>query len=254
MNAAQVRSKARAAMKRREEEIEQEEIEGGEINLIPYLDIVTNLMLFLLASITAGLILGQLNTTLPDRGPSQASMADQEPEQKPEDQPIKLVVSVTKQNILVWSITGKEGTLKEPRATLPRVADVGKEKPIPAYDYKALNEALREIAKRRWGGKKRAMPHFQAILMADGDIPYGTIIATMDAMRCTLPASKENPGTCLFPADKKALEEAQKLVGPPPNELDSILERTGLFDPDRIAYDPDKHALFHDILFSKGFE
>ena len=31
---------------------EQEEIEGGEINLIPYLDIVTNLMLFLLASMT----------------------------------------------------------------------------------------------------------------------------------------------------------------------------------------------------------
>jgi hypothetical protein len=181
-------------------------------------------------------------------------MADQEPDQKPEDQPIKLVVSVTKQNILVWSITGKEGTLKEPRATVARVADVGKEKRIPAYDYKALNEALREIAKRRWGGKKRAMPHFQAILMADGDIPYGTIIATMDAMRCTLPASPEAVGACLFPADKKALDEAQKLVGPPPNELHSILERTGLFDPDGMAYDADQHALFHDILFSKGFE
>lgn len=253
MNAAQVRAKARAAMKRREEEIEQEEIEGGEINLIPYLDIVTNLMLFLLASITAGLMLGQLNTTLPDRGPSQASMADQEPDKKPEDQPIKLVVSVTKQTILVWSITGKEGTLKEPKATIPRVADVGKEKPIPAYDYKALNEALREVATRRWKDKPRAMLHYQAILMADGDMPYGTIIATMDAMRCTLPAPGE-AGACLFPADKKALEEAQKLVGPPPNDIDSILERTGLFDPDRIKYEPDKHALFHDILFSKGFE
>jgi biopolymer transport protein ExbD len=251
MNAAQVRAKARAAMKRREEEIEQEEIEGGEINLIPYLDIVTNLMLFLLASITAGLILGQLNTTLPDRGPSQASMADQEPDKNPDDQPIKLVVSVTKQNILVWSITGKEGTLKQPKATIARVADVGKEKPIPAYDYKALNEALREIAARRWKDRPRAMLHYQAILMADGDIPYGTIIATMDAMRC--PPGDPAAGACLFPADKKALDEAQTLVGPPPNDLDSILERTGLFDPDRIKYDPEKHALFHDILFSKGF-
>lgn len=254
MNAAQVRAKARAAMKRREEEIEQEEIEGGEINLIPYLDIVTNLMLFLLASITAGLVLGQLNTTLPDRGPSQAAMADQQPDQKPEEKPIKLVVSVTKQSMLVWSITGQEGTLKQPKATIARVADQGKEKPIPAFDYKALNQTLYEIAGRRWKGKQRVLPTYQAILMADGDIPYGTVIATMDAMRCKLPGPGEAGGACLFPADKKALEEAQKLVGPPPNDLDSILERTGLFAPERIKYDPDKHALFHDILFSKGFE
>ena len=56
--AQQVRSKQRFAIKRREEAIEQDEIEGGEINLIPYLDIVTNLMLFLLASVSAGVILG----------------------------------------------------------------------------------------------------------------------------------------------------------------------------------------------------
>ena len=68
MNAAQVRAKARIAVERREEQIEAEEIEGGEINLIPYLDIVTNLMLFLLASISTGLVMGQINTTLPDQG------------------------------------------------------------------------------------------------------------------------------------------------------------------------------------------
>ena len=47
-------------MKRREEEIEQEEMEGGELNLVPYLDIVTNVMLFLLATVTSGLILGNI--------------------------------------------------------------------------------------------------------------------------------------------------------------------------------------------------
>ena len=50
-------------------QIEQEEIESGELNLIPYLDIVTNLMLFLLASVSAGLILAQIDTTLPDKAP-----------------------------------------------------------------------------------------------------------------------------------------------------------------------------------------
>ena len=74
MNLAKAHQKARMAMRRREEQIEQEELEGGEINLIPYLDIVTNLMLFLLASISAGLVLGQINTTLPDRGPKPDAM------------------------------------------------------------------------------------------------------------------------------------------------------------------------------------
>ena len=41
-----------------------EEMENGELNLIPYLDIVTNLTLFLLATVSAGLILVQIDTTL----------------------------------------------------------------------------------------------------------------------------------------------------------------------------------------------
>ncbi len=254
MNAAQVRAKARAAMKRREEEIEQEEIEGGEINLIPYLDIVTNLMLFLLASITAGLILGQLNTTLPDKGQSQGAMKDNDPDKSPNEKPLKLVVSVTKGQILVWSISGLEGTLDNPKAKIPRKADQGKEKPIPAFDYQLLNDTLYSIARTRWNGKERKLPTYQAVLMADGDIPYGTIIATMDAMRCRFPAAEQPGKTCLFPADKKAVEEAQKLVGPPPNDLDSLLQRTGLFHPERVKFNPDEHSLFHDILFSTGFE
>ena len=66
LTAHQVRNKQRAAVRRREDDVEEDEITSGELNLIPYLDIVTNLMLFLLASVTAIIILGQLNTTLPD--------------------------------------------------------------------------------------------------------------------------------------------------------------------------------------------
>ena len=66
MNAAQVRAKARLAMKRREEDIETEEREGGELNLVPYLDIIPNVVLFLLASVTTGLVLGTVNSSLPE--------------------------------------------------------------------------------------------------------------------------------------------------------------------------------------------
>lgn len=246
MNASQVRAKARKAMKRREEEIEAEEIEGGEINLIPYLDIVTNLMLFLLASISAGIILGQLNTTLPDQGPPQPTTQQTDPNLDPNQKPLQLIVAVTKNEIYVTSATGLEGgepgrPFNSPRATIARGPDVGKEPPIPSYDYRRLNETLHEIANRRWKGGKRLLPTFQVRLMVDNAIPYGTIIAVMDALRCKMPALEETAATCLFPSNEQAIKEAA--------EPEDVL--SGLYDPARVKYDPEKHALFHDIIFSR---
>jgi biopolymer transport protein TolR len=235
MNAAQVRAKARKAMKRREELIEQEELEGGEINLIPYLDIVTVLMLFLLKSISAGLLLGQLNTTIPDRGPTQAATTEEDVSD-PSNQPLKLVISVTTENIRVWSITGLEGTLSEPKAVIPRTPapEDATGQPIPHFDYDQLNEALYEIASRRWRGQQRSLPTFQAVLQADGEIPYGTIVAVMDAMRCKLPDETTVGGVCYLPDDEMAQFEEP-------------------VDSGRRLYDPARKP-FHDILFSTGFE
>src|SRR5947209_19394933 len=111
LSAQRVRAKTRAAVKRREDQIEQDEIESGELNLIPYLDMVTNLMLFLLASISAGIIFTQIDTTLPDKAPPSTSV--QQPAQtNPDDQPLMLVVSVTRDRMILWSISGLEGTLQ----------------------------------------------------------------------------------------------------------------------------------------------
>lgn len=242
MNAAQVRAKARRAMKRREEEVEQEEIEGGELNLIPYLDIVTNLMLFLLASISSGLILGQLNTMLPDRGPPQAAMAEQDPADDPNDKPLQLVISVTRTELVVWSVTGLEGTLQAPKATIPRLGDDAKG--APTYDYAKLNQVLHEIAGRRWNGKLRPLPTFQAVLQPDGATPYATIIAVMDAMRCKLPARDAASEGCVIPTDQPEIAKAD----------DPVDEINRLYDPARAPYEADRFALFHDILFSAGFE
>src|SRR3954454_19418049 len=112
--AQRVRAKTRAAVKRREDVIEQEEMESGELNLIPYLDMVTNLMLFLLASVSAGLILVQLDTTLPDRATAPPTTAAT-PSTSPDDQPLKLVVSILRDRVQLWSISGLEGTLSAPK-------------------------------------------------------------------------------------------------------------------------------------------
>src|SRR5688572_30500140 len=112
-SAQRVRSRARAAVRKREESVESDEMESGELNLIPYLDMVTNLMLFILSSVSAGLILSQINTTLPDKAPK--GQQAQNPDQKPEEQPLGLYVSIQKNEMIVWSVSKREGTLKEPK-------------------------------------------------------------------------------------------------------------------------------------------
>src|SRR5258706_9881460 len=108
-SAQRVRAKTRAAIKRREDQIEIEEMESGELNLIPYLDMVTNLMLFLLASVSAGLILTLIDTTLPDKAPPYTQQTSA-PTPNPDDQPLKLVVSLPRDRPILWSGSRLEGT------------------------------------------------------------------------------------------------------------------------------------------------
>ena len=235
MNSSQLRAKSRVAMKRREDEVEQEETESGELNLIPYLDIVTNLMLFLLASVSAGFILGQINTTLPDHAPAAAAVAPTDPKLNPDEQSLQLVVSVTKRDIVVWSVTSLEGTVEQPKARVARLADVAGQG--PKYDYPALNAALYEIAARRWRGKLRSRDTYEIILQADGELPYETIVSTMDALRRKLP-------------DKAA--KVDSFLGMPKEANSGTADKPDLKATE--PFDPDKHYLFPDILFSKGFE
>ncbi len=263
-SAQRVRSKTRTAVRRREDAIEQEESEGGELNLIPYLDIVTNLMLFLLFSISAGIIFTQIDTSLPDKAPASSTTAN--PNIDPNDQPLKLVVSITRDRMFLWSISGLEGTLAAPKATFPRIGRDGEvcdgnymcegnncvgQKcvnsglvPLPVFDYRGLSNALFDIASTRYTGKTRKADTYQIILMADGVIPYGTIAATMSAMRCKMPDFGQTTDGCSLPTEDPELKKAKE-----PFSGDKRL-----YDTTRAAYDPKTMALFSDILFSSGFE
>jgi biopolymer transport protein ExbD len=263
LSAQRVRSKARNAVRRREDQIEQDEIESGELNLIPYLDMVTNLMLFLLASISAGIILVQIDTQLPDRAPPSVNAA-QPAQTPPDEQPLKLVLLVLPDRIDLGSFTGLEGTLTSPKASFPRTGKEGaacdgdymcesnkcdsdkavcvasQDAPQPVYDYRKVNAALFEIANRRYNGKDRKYETYQAILMADTRIPYSTITSVMAAMRCKLPEFGKEPESCMLPTEDPDLQKAADPISPDKK----------LYDTKRAAYDPNKMALFPDILFS----
>jgi biopolymer transport protein TolR len=207
MNAAQVRAKSRLAMKRREEQIETEEMEGGEINLVPYLDIITNVVLFLLASVTTGLVLGTVNSSLPEF--SAGAAVAENPGNPTDEPPVQMVVAVTKKEIQLFSLSGLEGSIQAPKLKLAAVNG--------NYDFHKLTDAAAEVVKRRWSNKtvmsvangkpeclkdgKPATPDncrpeksTEVFLIVDGDVRYEVVIATMDSLR-------EAPdGTPLFPA------------------------------------------------------
>jgi biopolymer transport protein ExbD len=233
MNAAQVKAKSRQKVKRREEQIELEEIEGGEINLIPYLDIVTNLMLFLLVISSSGFVLGQIDTTLPEH----ASAAAKPPTAPDKEPPLQLIASVTEKNILLLSISGLEGSLLAPKAVIDRVeppppATGQPQTTAPIYDYPKFNAALVDIASRRYAGKVRPLESYEIILQADPQIPYETIIDVMDNMRRKLPP----------PGEKRTAV------------TDPGVKEDGTPQEPPLPYDVDKHYLFPDILFSSGFD
>jgi biopolymer transport protein TolR len=257
MNLAKAHAKARQAMKRREEEIEQSELEGGEINLIPYLDIVTNLMLFILASISTGLILGQLNTTIPDSSKQPPPSAGAQPDTPPEERSLDLVVQIASDFVRVYTTNPAfESIVASPQAPrkfkrTPATKDAsGNIDATWAFEYRALNDFLYNLAKQ-WSNKQRAFATYKVVLQVDKDAPYGTLIAIMDTLRCKLPPpGKESEAPCLLP------RIGQGADGNP--EIDPATKKPILIGPDgkRITapYNPDTMALFHDIIFSPGFK
>ncbi len=144
----------------------REDEEVGELNIVPYLDILMNLILFMLLSITGLASFGILNVSAPSYGGPSAGVQQDNP-----DQPkLTLSVLISKKGLFINSenaILGEGGA-----PTIPIKAD-------GTYDYEALNAKMLEI--------KQAFPNeTKVIIAADADVQYEALIATMDACRETL--------------------------------------------------------------------
>jgi len=85
------RSQVRAAMRRMRDHNEEIEEEAGELNLVPYMDIVTNIIIFLLASVVNQVALTNINVSVPTISAGGGAATDEPPPEKP---PLNLTVSV----------------------------------------------------------------------------------------------------------------------------------------------------------------
>jgi biopolymer transport protein TolR len=165
------RSQVRAATRRMRDHVEEIEEEAGELNLVPYMDIVTNIIIFLLASVVNQVALGNINVSVPTISGGGAAAEDTPPPEKP---PLNLTVSVGASGFTVAASGG----------VLPLIPKL----PSGQYDYKALTVKLREI-KSDPNNAEETKANFNA----DANIPYDIVVATLDAMR------QGDDGKILFP-------------------------------------------------------
>ena len=145
---------------------------GQELNVVPYLDIMVNLVLFMLVTITSFLSFTILNASIPQIAPDSAQVME---EQKKEE--LMLVVRVLKDHYRVDpSVQGGAPIAKR---ELP--FKDGK------YDVEALHQFMMEL-------KSRFKDEDKVLIVAEPSVNYETIIQTMDSVRETAPSLED-----LFP-------------------------------------------------------
>jgi len=135
----------------------------GELNLVPYMDIVVNLILFLILTTTGLTAFGVINVSAPQIGSGDSS------QEQPTDQPLNLTVGISSRGLY---ISGTGGNLPAPGAadqpTIPKVND--------DYDYAALTKKMVEI--------KTIFPReTKLIITGDPGTIYDVIVHVMDATR-----------------------------------------------------------------------
>jgi len=153
----------------------REHDEAGELNIVPYLDIMMNLIMFMLLSMTGLAVFGILNVNAPSYGGPSAGVSD-----NPEGPKLLLSVLISKKGYYVagaGAVLGQENPGGEAAAgiagepTVPKKAD-------GTFDTSALTAKMVQI--------KAAFPSESKVIVgAEADIPYETLIDTMDAIRET---------------------------------------------------------------------
>lgn len=141
----------------------------GELNIVPFLDIVVNLIMFLLATSEYVLLISQIPSDLPHiargRTKSNQDVAT----------PLNLNVTVTDAGVLVSGSGGKLApgctTIDSAGSRSVTVARKGKD-----YDWTALTECAVKI-------KSQFDDEDTVTISADPEIQYEYVVAAMDAVR-----------------------------------------------------------------------
>src|SRR5262245_53745139 len=137
----------RTRMRKIREAAEELAEEGGELNLVPYLDIVTNVIMFLLATTTFAAALADVNVSSPTTASAAASATPSEAQPREE---LNLTVSISEKGFTIaasgavlyqgFSFDGA-GNLVQTSTNLPTIPM----RPDGKYDLDSLSKKMLEI-------------------------------------------------------------------------------------------------------------
>jgi biopolymer transport protein ExbD len=153
--------------------------EGGELNIVPFLDIITNVLMFVLATITVTF------TTMIDSAPPRSGGPTVRPPGKPT---LSLNIIVIDHGFIVSAFGQRIGEgCNGPGSGVA----IGMKTTDGQQDYDYAG--LAACAKRLKNQVPEAADETNATITANANIPYQAIISTCDAIR------KADDGQVLFP-------------------------------------------------------
>lgn len=174
--------RTRGKIRRERAAAEEEEHQGGELNLVPYLDILVNTIIFLLATTAFALPVANINARAP------REVDDRQQQARPSQTNLTVAISYSG-----FVVGGAGGVIRNKGAagpTIPCKVSLRQGR-CPRYDYAALEALARKI-------KAQYPKERTVILTADRWIPYGVMVKTMDALRGRITARCTLPDGCLF--------------------------------------------------------
>jgi len=154
--------------------------EGGELNIVPFLDIITNVLMFVLATISVTF------TTMIDTQPPRSNGSNVRPPGKPT---LSLNIIVIDKGFIVSAFGQRIGEGCQGPGSGVAVGMKTMDGQTD-YDFSALNAC----AKRLKNQVPEAADETSATITANAGIPYQSIIGTCDAIR-----KAADDGQVLFP-------------------------------------------------------
>ena len=183
-------------MRKIREQAEEMAEEGGELNLVPYLDIVTNVIMFMLATTTFAAVLGDINISQPT---TSNTVSAGNPDEPPKND-LNLTISISDKGFTIaasgavigqgFSIDAVGNLQQPPNAQLPTIP----KKPNGEFDYDGLIRAMQQIKR-----SPTAANETKVIVNANPNIVYDVIVQVLDACRGKMipKPDPEHPGKML---------------------------------------------------------
>lgn len=161
---------------RRKRTGKHEDEESHELNIVPYLDILVNLIMFLLVAQATLVSLGLVDVS----APSYASIGPTG-SPNPNEKPLRLTIGIANRGFYIAAtgtvLPGQENQGDEiTPAGVHRAEPTVPKKPDGTQDFATLTQKLRAI--------KTVFPKNEAVyIAADDNVPYDVLVKTLDASR-----------------------------------------------------------------------